>query len=172
MKRVTNIFCAISLLPILLILAGLSYITAFEFPTPCIAPTKFHIARMEWIAYRGEMGWDGEMEEALEKLQTCRKDKKSLADALLTNENETIVSLGMDLVVRESFENGDAILNQYRDDSRVNFNLATNGDYARFLLAVWKTKRGLALTQEDRNVLQGWSDSYFERLGAQTPMES
>lgn len=138
---------------------------------PCIAPTSLHIARMHWIESGGEMGWGREIEKAANHLIACRENKEHLAQQMLKDSSGTVVSLGMDLIVRELIENGDALLRQRLNDKRWNFNLALNDEYARFLLIVWKMKKELPLSAEEEEELDGWSSGYFEKLGVISPKD-
>jgi hypothetical protein len=154
------------------LLIFLSPVLARGITPPCIAPTSYHIARMHWLEKRGEMGWSGEIEDAVQYLSRCRSDTASLAKRLLADSSGTVVSLGMDIVVRESFENGNELLQRHDDDKRWNHNLALNDEYARFLLVLWKIQKGLPLTVEDEEIMSGWSIGYFERVGVIPPDES
>ena len=147
-------------------LAILSPIFAKAIAPPCIVPTSYHIARMHWIEKEGEMGWSGEVENAVEHLAQCTSDVAHLASQLLSDRSGTVVSLGMDLIVRESFDDGDQLLLQHRNDKRWNHNLAFNDEYARFLLVLWKMKKKRPITTEDREIAHGWSAEYFEKVEA------
>lgn len=148
-----------------LLIARLLFLVMPEiFQLSCILPATFHVRQMERVISNGEMGWDGDVQRIFDHLVACKRDKRALAQTLLSNHDGTIVSLGMDLVVRESFEDGNYLLARLLDDTRWNFNLTHNDEYARFLIAAWKTKRQLALTEEDKETMRGWSKEYFERL--------
>ena len=154
----------------LLFLSTLSFYIVIGMLPPCIAPTGYHMTRMHMIAWRGEMGWSGDIEQAVEHQQQCGIDKRYLAERLLSDADGTIVSLGMDLVVRESFDDGDRLLMQYRDDKRWNHNLTLNDEYSRLLLAMWRMKKHIPLSEEDRAVITRWPDAYFEGLGVVPPV--
>ncbi|MFH1348340.1 MAG: hypothetical protein ABIH58_01770 [Patescibacteria group bacterium] len=136
---------------------------------PCIVPTSYHIARMHWIEKRGDMGWNGEIEDAVTHLHQCRSDTENLVKQLLSNDSGTVVSLGMDIIVREALDNGDTLLRQYHDDKRWNHNLAFNNDYSRLMLAMWKLKRNLPLTSRDMEAMSDWPIEYFEDLSVKPP---
>lgn len=150
-------------------LVSFSFLFVIALTPPCFVPTTFHFTRMHWIAFRGEMGWDGDIENAVEHLLQCKSDTRDIVDRLLSDSNGTIVSLGMDRVVRESFLDGDKILTQFHHDTRWNHNLTHNDEYSRLLLAMWRMKKGIPLTPEDHEVIEDWPDPYFESLGVVPP---
>ena len=115
------------------------------------------------------MGWDGDIEQAVEHLQQCGLNKRYLAERLLSDTNGTIASLGMDLVVREEFDDGDRLLMQFHNDKRWNHNVTFNDEYSRLLLAMWRMKKHIPLSEEDRAVITRWPDAYFEGLGVVSP---
>lgn len=141
-----------------------------DFLPSCIAPTGYHLARMHMILRRGATEWNGSVDQAVEHLQRCGVDKRTLAKRLLSDTDGTIVSLGMDMVVRESFDDGDRLLMQYRNDKRWNHNMTLNDEYSRLLLALWRMKKNIPLSEEDRAVITRWPDAYFEGLGVVPPL--
>lgn len=149
-----------------------SFIILETVTPPCFATTSYRIARMAWIISRGEMAWDDEVEKAYKHLRQCKSDKRLLAAQLFSHEDGTIASLGMDLVVQESFEDGDHILMQFHNDKRWNHNLALNDEYSQLLLAMWKIRRTIPLNAQDKEVVERWPDTYFERLGVIPPERS
>jgi|TARA_B100002003_G_C13676693_1_gene342206 hypothetical protein len=109
--------------------------------------------------------WKDDPDQALEHLQTCKSDKHRLAMEMLSHADGTVASLGMDLVVKESFEDGNVLLSQFSNDKRWNHNLALNDEYLKFMLVLWKIKRGIEITASEKDLIEGWSDGYFEKVG-------
>ena len=139
---------------------------------PCIVPNSYHFARMHLIEKRGEMGWNGEIEDAVSHLHRCRSDTEHLVQQLLSHRSGTVVSLGMDVIVRETLDNGDMLLKQHHNDKRWNHNLALNDDYSRLMLAMWKLKKDLPLNSKDRAAMSDWPIEYFESFEVVPPKGS
>ncbi len=138
---------------------------------PCFMPTSYHIGHISALMQDAEMGWGDEVEKAFEHLKQCKSDKQHLAEQLLSDSDGTIVALGMDVVVEESFYNGDVLLKKHHGDMRWNYYLASNDEYAKFMLILWKMKREIPLTHAERGTIEGWSDEYFEKVGLTSPAE-
>ena len=169
MKRILLVIGILPGIPIAFFLAIALPLLARGITPPCIVPASYHIARMHWIEKRGEMGWNGEIEDAVTHLYQCRSDTENLVKLLLSSDSGTVVSLGMDIIVREALDSGDTLLRQHHDDKRWNHNLAFNDDYSRLMLAMWKLKRNLPLTSKDMEAMSDWPIEYFEDFGVKPP---
>ena len=161
------VIAAAAFFPAMLVL--LAPVLARGIVLPCIVPVSIHIVQMHWVEARGEMGWSGDIGESVARLAQCRSDRASFARQLLADSSGTVVSLGMDLVVQEAFEDGDVLLARFKDDRRWNHNLALNDEYAAFMTVLWKMKRGMPLTSAEQETTEGWSAGYFEKVGLAPP---
>ena len=174
MRRILFTLGILAGIPLLMIGSLIAYSIFVTLVTatlpPCLAPTSYHLARMHMILRRGATEWDGGVEQAVEHLQQCGIDKRYLAERLLSDTNGTIASLGMDIVVREAFDDGDRLLMQFHNDKRWNHNLTLNDEYSRLLLAMWGMKKNIPLSEEDSEVITRWPDAYFEGLGVLPPL--
>ena len=169
MKKILFIIGVLIISPVIFFIIIAAPLIAREITPPCFVPNSYHFARMHWIEKRGEMEWSGKIEDAVAHLHQCRSNTERLVKQLLSNDSGTVVSLGMDIIVREAFDNGDTLLMQHHDDERWNHNLAFNNDYSRLMLAMWKLKRQFPLTAEDREAMSGWPIEYFESFGVVPP---
>jgi|SRR3989344_2911983 len=169
MKKILLTFGIIITTPVVALLIFLSPLLVRGISPPCFVPTGYHIARMHWIEKRGEMGWSGEVEDAVKHLHRCRWNTERVVQKLLSDKSGTIVSLGMDIIVREALDNGDILLTQHHDDERWNHNLAYNNQYSRLMLAMWKLKKRLPLTAEDIEAMGDWAIEYFESFEVVPP---
>lgn len=169
MKEILPIFGILIGIPATFFLVILFPLLARGITPPCILPTAYHIARMHWIEKRGEMGWNGDVENAVVHIMQCKSNTKYLVKRLLSDESGTIVSLGMDIIVREALDDGDTLLRQHHNDTRWNHNLAFNDEYSRLMLAMWKIKKKNSLTSEDRAAMSEWPIEYFESFGIVPP---
>lgn len=132
---------------------------------PCFMPTGYHIDRISALIQGEGMGWGDEVEQAFKHLKQCKPDKKHIAEKLLSDDDGTVVALGMDVVVQESFDRGDLLLRKHHGDMRWNYYLASNDEYSKFMLVLWKMKKDMPLTVAEKEAIEGWSDEYFEKVG-------
>ncbi len=138
---------------------------------PCSLPTDYHLVRIQWMVKHTKPAWKDDPDQALEYLIQCKSDKHRLATKMLSHPDGTVASLGMDLVVKESFEDGDVLLKQFQKDKRWNHNLALNDEYSKFMLVLWKIKRGIEITELEKKMTEGWSYGYFEKVGVIPPVQ-
>ncbi len=175
MKKVLLLTGSLLAVPVLLLGSYVVLLVAWMIvPTiipSCFAPTNYHLTRIHWMVEHPKLAWEDDPEQALEHLVQCKPDTRDVALAMLSHSDGTVVSLGMDLVVQASFDDGDALLLQFQSDKRWNHNLALNDEYSAFLLVLWKMKRSIPLTITERKTIEGWSDVYFERVGLTSPTE-
>jgi hypothetical protein len=136
---------------------------------PCFMPASYHVNRIAALMSSQETNWST-VDKRFEKVKQCKSNKRHLANLLLSNEDGTAVALGMNIVVEETFDDGDALLKQHHGDMRWNYYLSNSDEYSKFMLALWKMKRDIPLTLTEREKIEGWSNPYFEQVGLIPPV--
>lgn len=137
---------------------------------PCFMPTSYHVDHIAALMAGQEADWS-KVDKAFEHVKQCKSDKQHLAKLLLFHEDGTVVALGMNVVVEESFNDGDVLLKQHHGDMRWNYYLSNSDEYSRFMLILWKMKKGIPITDAEKEVIEGWSDGYFDQVGLIPPSE-
>lgn len=152
--------------PPLLVLSVMSFHAVMRaLGPPCFMPTNYHIDHIRALMVDTDMGTGEAVDKNFEHLKQCKPDKRHLAEQLLSDNNGTIVALGMNVIVEESFDDGNVLLMRHLGDTRWNYYLASNDEYARFMQILWKMKREIPITLAERKATEGWSEEYFKKVG-------
>jgi len=115
---------------------------------------RWELLQCRWIIAVNDMGWGTEVKARVDRLKRTVPDKRMLAETLVAQGDASLVAEGMALVAEQAFPDGDRLLGRFRDDTRWNYWMTYNNEWHDVCLAVWKHRRGMALSEAEKRLLR------------------